>query len=98
MAWNLRRVSAQATAWHIQRSGTCQSAWLWLSQYGPTAVVPVNWGHTWTMWRQYTTDGAQKGPGPYQVAGIGRCDREKFNGTAAELATFWRRGAPTNIT
>jgi lysozyme len=70
------------------------NCWLWLSQYGPTAVVPVNWA-TWTMW-QYT-DGAQ-GPGPYQVAGIGRCDRDKFNGTAAELTTFWRRGVPTNIT
>ena len=62
------------------------SCWLWLSQYGPTAVVPVNWPK-WTMW-QYT-DGAA-GPIPHEVAGIGRCDRNKFSGTVAELATFWK--------
>jgi len=59
--------------------------WFWLAQYGPTAVVPVNWP-TWTMW-QYT-NGAQ-GPDPHTVAGIGRCDRDRFMGTAADLTTFW---------
>jgi lysozyme len=54
--------------------GNC---WFWLAQYGPTAVVPPNWA-TWTMW-QYT-DGAA-GMEPHTVAGIGRCDRDKFNGT-----------------
>lgn len=58
--------------------------WLWLAQYGPTPVVPPNWP-TWTLW-QYT-DGAV-GPEPHQVAGIGRCDRDKFNGTQS-LASFW---------
>lgn len=62
--------------------GNC---WFWLSQYGPTAVVPPNWT-SWTMW-QYT-DGAQ-GLGPYTVAGIGRCDRDKFNGTPDELRQLW---------
>jgi lysozyme len=61
------------------------NCWLWLSQYGPTAVVPATW-HAWTMW-QYT-DGAL-GPQPHEVPGIGRCDREKFAGSAAELLTFW---------
>jgi len=59
--------------------------WFWLAQYGPTAVVPPNW-KTWTMW-QYT-DGAS-GNGPYQVKGIGRCDRDVFNGTEEELRKFW---------
>jgi lysozyme len=59
--------------------------WFWLSQYGPTAVVPPNWA-TWTMW-QYT-DGAI-GPEPHTVDGIGRCDRDTFNGTEAELRKFW---------
>ena len=59
--------------------------WFWLAQYGPTAVVPPNW-KTWTMW-QYT-DGAL-GPEPHTVIGIGRCDRDKFNGTEAELQTQW---------
>ena len=59
--------------------------WFWLAQYGPTPVVPVNWS-TWTLW-QYT-DGAI-GPEPHKVAGIGRCDRDQFNGTEAELRTRW---------
>jgi lysozyme len=59
--------------------------WLWLSQYGPTPVVPRNWT-TWTMW-QYT-DGAV-GPQPHEVDGIGRCDRDKFQGTEADLRALW---------
>ena len=59
--------------------------WFWLAQYGPTAVVPPNWP-TWTMW-QYT-DGAI-GPQPHKVAGIGRCDRDKFNGTLVQLQKLW---------
>ena len=60
--------------------------WFWLAQYGPTAVVPANWT-TWTMW-QYT-DGAV-GPQPHTVAGIGNCDRDKFNGTEDQLKTLWQ--------
>lgn len=59
--------------------------WFWLAQYGPTAVVPQNW-KTWTMW-QYT-DGAF-GPDPHTVNGIGRCDRDRFNGTEANLRKLW---------
>jgi len=59
--------------------------WFWLAQYGPTPVVPPNWP-TWTMW-QYT-DGAI-GPQPHNVPGIGRCDRDKFNGTAQQLRDLW---------
>jgi GH25 family lysozyme M1 (1,4-beta-N-acetylmuramidase) len=60
--------------------------WFWLSQYGPTPVVPPAWP-PWTMW-QYT-DGAL-GPMPHEVAGIGRCDRDTFNGSADDLASFWK--------
>jgi lysozyme len=63
------------------------NCWFWLAQYGPTAVVPPNWP-TWTLW-QYT-DGAV-GPEPHQVPGIGRCDRDRFNGTDSELRSFWTR-------
>jgi lysozyme len=59
--------------------------WLWLAQYGPTPVVPANW-NTWTMW-QYT-DGAA-GPVPHTVNGVGRCDRDKFNGSADNLRRLW---------
>ena len=59
--------------------------WFWLAQYGPTAVVPPNWP-LWTMW-QYT-DGAL-GPEPHTVQGIGRCDRDRFNGDEAGLRRLW---------
>ena len=62
--------------------------WFWLAQYGPTAVVPPAW-QTWTMW-QYTDGGL--GPEPHAVAGVGRCDRDKFQGTEEELRTFWSQG------
>ena len=61
------------------------NCWFWLSQYGPTAVVPPNWDD-WTLW-QYTDGGL--GPDPQDVPGIGRCDRDKFNGDAAGLAKLW---------
>jgi lysozyme len=63
--------------------------WFWLAQYGATAVVPPNWA-TWTLW-QYT-DGSI-GPGPHEVAGIGHCDRDKFNGSEAALRAFWASGS-----
>lgn len=57
----------------------------WLAQYGPTAVVPPCW-RTWTLW-QYTDGGA--GPPPHAVPGLGNCDRDKFNGTEAQLKSWW---------
>jgi lysozyme len=62
------------------------NCWFWLAQYGPTPVVPANWSR-WTMW-QYTDGGL--GPEPHSVAGIGRCDRDRFNGTKAQLRAFWK--------
>lgn len=59
--------------------------WFWLSQYGPTPVVPTNWS-TWTLW-QYT-DGGQ-GPEPHTVDGIGLCDRDRFNGSLDDLHALW---------
>lgn len=61
------------------------NCWFWLSQYGPTAVVPSNWD-TWTMW-QYTDGGM--GPEPHDVPGIGRCDRDRFNGPLTGLKRLW---------
>jgi lysozyme len=59
--------------------------WLWLAQYDATPAVPANWP-TWTMW-QYT-DGAF-GPEPHQVPGVGRCDRDMFNGGEQQLRQLW---------
>jgi lysozyme len=67
--------------------------WLWLSQYGPTPVVPANWP-TWTFW-QYTDGGI--GPGPHAVDGIGRCDRDFFSGEMAALQQLWGVAAPENV-
>jgi len=61
------------------------NCWFWLAQYGTTPVVPSTWP-TWTMW-QYT-DGAV-GPEPHSVDGIGRCDRDKFNGDEDALRKLW---------
>jgi lysozyme len=63
------------------------NCWFWLAQYGPTAVVPPNWTG-WTLW-QYT-DGAL-GPEPKAVPGVGRFDRDLFNGSADDLQAFWGR-------
>lgn len=63
--------------------------WFWLAQYSMTAVVPPNW-KTWTMW-QYTDGGL--GHPPYQVAGVGRCDRDTFNGSRKRLDVLWERGS-----
>jgi lysozyme len=57
------------------------NCWLWLAQYEETTVVPSNWT-AWTMW-QYT--------GSATVAGIGHCDRSRFNGSAAQLKQFFTR-------
>jgi lysozyme len=58
---------------------------LWLAQYGRDAVLPLGW-KKFTLW-QYT-DG-RTGPGPRVVPGIGPCDRNQFNGTAAALRRQW---------
>ena len=67
--------------------------WLWLAQYATTPLLPKVWSN-WTLW-QYT-DGAA-GNGPYEVPGVGRCDRDQFNGTAEQLQAFWRAGQGTAV-
>lgn len=61
------------------------NCWLWIAQYATAPLIPKVWDK-WTLW-QYT-DGAA-GSGPYQVNGVGRCDRDTFNGTQDELSAFW---------
>jgi len=59
---------------------------LWIAQYGPQPKnIPPTWS-SWTMW-QYT-DGVA-GPAPHTVAGIGKCDRDQFNGTLEQLQKLW---------
>lgn len=60
--------------------------WLWLSEYGPHAILPHGWAQ-YAFW-QYT-DG-NVGPGALPIDGIGHCDRDLFNGTAEGLVAFWK--------
>ncbi|MCX7108999.1 MAG: glycoside hydrolase family 25 protein [Proteobacteria bacterium] len=61
---------------------------LWYARYAssPTGIPTQVFAKGATLW-QYT-DG-MVGPDPHKVVGIGRCDRNKFNGTEAQLRTQW---------
>jgi lysozyme len=59
--------------------------WLWIAQYAQRPLIPVIW-ERYALW-QYT-DGAV-GPEPHQVDGVGRCDRDRFNGTEQQFVDFW---------
>jgi len=52
-------------------------------------LIPKIWPG-WTLW-QYN-DGS-KGDPPYDVNGIGLCDRDYFNGTEQDLKDFWARNS-----
>lgn len=58
---------------------------LWVAYYWEAPVLPAQWS-TWALW-QYTN--GIDGPEPHAVRGIQRCDRNRFNGTRAELEDFW---------
>jgi len=63
-----------------------KNCFLWIARYSSqTPVAPPAW-NTYTFW-QYT-DG-NTGDQPHQVPGIGRCDRDKFNGDDAGLLRLW---------
>jgi lysozyme len=60
---------------------------LWYARYANRPVgIPTQVWPKETLW-QYT-DG-NNGPEPQKVDGIGRCDRDIFNGTEAELRKQW---------
>ena len=63
---------------------------LWLAAYvrEPAPFVQLSWAD-YTLW-QYT-DG-KNGHETDPVAGVGRCDRNTFRGTPAELAAIWKSG------
>ncbi|WP_214303249.1 glycoside hydrolase family 25 protein [Wolbachia endosymbiont of Erebia cassioides] len=61
---------------------------LWVAKWGDKPILPKGW-NKWVLW-QYT-DG-KVGPEPHEVKGIGKCDRNKFNGTIEELKNFWLSG------
>jgi GH25 family lysozyme M1 (1,4-beta-N-acetylmuramidase) len=82
-----------------KRHPVLSNCWFWLAQYvkesEPTWTNPT-WS-TYTFW-QYT-DG-KRGNSPHEVAGIGPCDRDIFNGSAEQLEAFWTaatRAAPGEV-
>ena len=63
-----------------------KNCFLWIARYSSQLPqVPAAF-QTFTLW-QYTDGSA--GLQPHQVPGIGRCDRDKFNGDEAGLKKLW---------
>lgn len=59
---------------------------LWVARYGPSAPAIPPAFDDFVLW-QYTDGGV--GLQPHTVPGVGRCDRNKFNGTVAALVELW---------
>lgn len=59
---------------------------LWLARYSTLPPDLPKAFKTFVLW-QYTDGSA--GPQPHQAPGIGRCDRDKFNGDEPTLRAFW---------
>ena len=64
-------------------------AWLWMARFASIPPTPPPAWQDFALW-QYT-DG-NVGMQPHQVLGIGRCDRDKFNGDETTLRTLWSNG------
>ncbi len=62
------------------------NCFLWIARYSSQVPQLPPAFPTFTLW-QYT-DG-NVGPQPHQVPGIGRCDRDKFNGDEVGLRNLW---------
>jgi lysozyme len=63
-----------------------KNCFLWIARYSSERPrVPPAWT-TFTLW-QYTDGNADDQP--HQVTGIGRCDRDKFNGNLEGLQRLW---------
>lgn len=72
---------------HVNSDPILSQCWLWIAQYGSLPHLPNGW-ENYTFW-QYT-DG-ESGIDSIPVDGVGKCDREIFNGTAEELVNFWNK-------
>jgi len=73
-----------------------KNCWLWIAHYttAPAPTVPLLW-QDWTLW-QYT-DG-NKGAQPHTVQGVGKCDRDRFNGDQAGLQALWGVAGDQGVT
>lgn len=85
--------SGQSFLWEqlgsVQASETLLSQCsLWIARYSSRRPQAPPAFSSWVLW-QYT-DGSV-GPYPHRVAGVGRCDRDKFKGDEVAFNTFWGR-------
>ena len=74
-----------ATVIGVSHDPILANCWFWLAQYDSHPSIPRNWNQ-WTMW-QYTN--GKSGNQPYEMPGIGICDRNLFAGDEAALRAFW---------
>jgi lysozyme len=69
---------------------------LWLADYREEPQLPIAWsGKGWKLWQYVADETSQNfayGSEPRHVEGVGHCDRNMFNGDAAELNRFWKNG------
>ena len=69
---------------------------LWVADYHDSPEIPLAWATTgWRLW-QYAGDESPGRPAYGQtstVQGVSHCDRNLFNGDAAQLNRFWSTGA-----
>lgn len=73
------------------KSTILTKCWLWLAHWDTQPPqAPAGWAH-WTMW-QYTN--GTTNPPPHLMPGIGRCDRDVFNGDISGLQRLWASAAP----
>jgi lysozyme len=63
-----------------------KNCFLWIARYSSQLPRVPPAFPTFTLW-QYTDGSA--GSQPHQVSGVGRCDRDKFNGDEAGLRRLW---------
>jgi lysozyme len=66
-------------------NATLSNCPLWLGEWGSNPILPPGFS-AWKLWQH--TDG-QVGSDVVPVAGIGPCDRSRFAGSLAELASWW---------
>ena len=67
---------------------------LWLADYREEPRLPIAWS-SWTIWQYVADETVQNfayGSEPRHVEGVGHCDRNMFNGDAADLNRFWKNG------
>lgn len=70
---------------------TFSKAPLWQGFYSASLDYLDGIWNTWSFW-QYT-DGTL-GPEPHEMTGIGKVDRNTFNGSYADAVTFWQKHSP----